>query len=431
VEGYLHAAGVGLLRSRPHVPRWTRSEPVLFASATLFGVAVLISHRPDVVLHAQLWGDDGKKWLFDAYTYGLGRVFLPYEGYLGVFQGVAAAGVLLAPLSWAPLLFALVALAVQSLPFAFLATDRLALVVPRRYVRVLAGVACLSVPTIIELLGTLTNTQWSLAVLAALVVAAPRVRGWSWRIFDFMVVLLSGLSGPFCIFLLLPAAGIAWRRRSSSQWALTWCVLATSLIQGVAIAASAGLQRPALLTPVMPSAVLGLKLLVDRMALVPIVGANSAYRASGALPLWGDLALGLAIAGVFAGALAIASAEMRLLLTFGLLVLAGTLIASRTTWAQMLHPYYGERYWFIPMLAWLLALTLLAARRRARLVGPACAAAIVLFAVLAAPAGWLYPSLPNPHFQRSVLELESARPGQSVDFGAEDPGWRFQLTRKS
>lgn len=87
-----------------------------------------------------------------------------------------------------------------------------------------------------------TNAQVQLALLSFLVLVAAPATTLAWRSFDAAVLLLSGLSGPFCL-LLVPVAVVAWwQGRTRSHAERLACVLLAAAVQG-RVAAPAGPAR--------------------------------------------------------------------------------------------------------------------------------------------------------------------------------------------
>ena len=73
--------------------------------------------------------------------------------------------------------------------------------IPNWYARAALAFLYLAVPNAAELDAVITNSQWHLALLVFLVIIAAPPSRVGWKVFDGVVVLLTGLSGPFCIML--------------------------------------------------------------------------------------------------------------------------------------------------------------------------------------------------------------------------------------
>jgi hypothetical protein len=82
----------------------------------LLAFLVAFSHRPDTLLNAQFWAEDGTFWYADAYNLGFHSLIMPEAGYLHTVARLVALFALFFPLSVAPLIMNLCALAVQILP---------------------------------------------------------------------------------------------------------------------------------------------------------------------------------------------------------------------------------------------------------------------------------------------------------------------------
>ena len=83
----------------------------------LLACAVIVSRRPDAIFHAQFYAEDGHVWFADAYNLGWWHaLFRAQDGYFQTLPRLAAALALLAPLSLAPLVLNIAAVAVEALP---------------------------------------------------------------------------------------------------------------------------------------------------------------------------------------------------------------------------------------------------------------------------------------------------------------------------
>src|SRR5690348_8889568 len=86
--------------------------------------AMLYSRRPDAILNAQFYAEDGARWYRDAYELGWRSLLIPETGYLQTVSRLAAFFALLFPFGWAPLVMNLCALAVQILPVPIMLSRR-------------------------------------------------------------------------------------------------------------------------------------------------------------------------------------------------------------------------------------------------------------------------------------------------------------------
>ena len=193
---------------------------IVFAIAAL----AVISRRPDAITNPQFFAEDGAVWYADAYRLGLHSLPVPDAGYLQTFPRVVAALAALVPLMFAPFLMNVIGIVVQVLPVNILASSRYANwgSLPLRLVM---GFLYLALPNSRELDVVITNAQWHLAFLACILVLAPPPATWKWRVLDVSVLLLSGLTGPFCVFL-LPVAVIMWGVRRDNWRIITNLVIA-------------------------------------------------------------------------------------------------------------------------------------------------------------------------------------------------------------
>jgi hypothetical protein len=169
--------------------------------AIVFSVAFLIvfSRRPDAILNAQFYAEDGWAFYPDAYYHGLHTLFMPYSGYLQTLYRTVALITLLFPLYLAPLVMNLSAIVVQILPVNFFLSSRFSNIPLKT--RLLGSLLYLAIPNAAEIHANITNAQCHLGLLACLVLLARPASGWGWRIFDGVVLVLTSISCPLGIVL--------------------------------------------------------------------------------------------------------------------------------------------------------------------------------------------------------------------------------------
>ncbi len=124
---------------------------------------------------------------------------------------------LLVPLQWAPLVMALVGLLVQALPVPILLSARCSNWAPLP-TRLLLAAIYVALPSTREIHVVLTNAQWHMALVAALLAFAASPRTWRGRLAMEFSLLIAGLTGPYCIILAPMVLFYWWLRRQS--WTL-------------------------------------------------------------------------------------------------------------------------------------------------------------------------------------------------------------------
>ena len=342
---------------------------------------LLLCRRPAALLHADFWAEDGWRWYPDAYNQGWHSLFEPYAGYLQTICRVVALATQAVPLLWAPTVFALSALCIQTAAAALLASPRLDAAWPHRASRTLFACTYLLLPNSFEVYANLTNAQWNLSLIGFLLLAACPSRSSGGRWLDAGVLLLCGLSGPFCLFL-LPVA--AWQAIRSRRWLnLVLIAFCCAIQAGLALAAGRGSA---------PDLGAGAARLADILALQIVLGTLVGRHGMQAVlrgSLWADgllpTALTLLAAVCALAALLRAGRLLRQFCLYAALLLAAGLLRPATgsgqpAWLLFSSPDLGDRYYVVPMLAWIGVLFTLAAspRRRVRLLAGGLLAMVAL-----------------------------------------------------
>ncbi len=393
----------------------------------LLAACVIVARRPDALVHAQFWAEDGKVWFANAYNLGWWHTFLlPYEGYFQTQPRIVAVAALLVPLKDAPLVLNVFAILFQALPVCLLLSPRSSAWGGLGF-RVLCAAVYLALPNCDEITLTITNSQWLLALCAFLVLAsaAPR-RRWA-RCFEVLILLLCGLTGPFCLFLLPVALLLA--RRQPWRWARCGVLAATALVQAVSLARHHASR---------PHGQLGTgfaqfaRLLGGRIYLSTLTGHNlwrgSSHKGLAALAL-------LCVMGtvVLAVACRYAPTEMRLFVLFAAVIFAASLVtptsypkAGEAVW-QMLIQAGSIRYWFFPSLAfaWCILYCLRERRRWVRASG----ACLLLCLCYGMYNDWNHPAPEDLHFAAEAQLFQEAPPGSAVVLPLNPRGWSMRLVK--
>jgi hypothetical protein len=418
----------------------TRDRRIFFhVIIVLMAFLILFSRRPDALLNAQFWAEDGKYWYPDAYNLGLHSLVMPAAGYLHVMPRLVALFTLLFPFAIAPLVMNLCGIVFQILPVNLFLSSRFSSIPLET--RVFSSLLYLAMPNSFEIHANTTNIQWHLALIGCMVLLSQPQNPRTLRsnIFDFVVLILTSLDSPLGILLIPIAAAVWWMRKD--EWP-KWPILA--LIPGSAVQILmmllSGSRQPApnganiiRLTSILGgqvflSSILGLKTFIsffhiNHLRHLFVIEAIA-------------MVLGLAI--VFYG-FRFAPRELKLFLLFAVLVLVSALRSPHvdmhgtfTQWDLMLIPGIGNRYYFFPTLAFLGTLLWMLNSSSSKSRTPRYVAAAVL---LLLPIGifrdYQYWSFKDMRFQEFAAAFERAAPGTHFE-APINPGfdWTIEITKR-
>ena len=398
-----------------------RSRPAVWLGLPILFAVLLFTRKPQALLRAELWGDEGWSFYPDAYRLGWRCLLIPAGGYLDTLQRLVGLAVQPLPLVAVPTAFAAAAFVVQLLPPLFLVSGRMAVALPNGVLRLGLALLMLMLPGELEFYVNLTNAQWNLALLALLVVLGRPARTRAGWLFDVVVLVLSGLSGPFMLMLAPVAAWQAWRQPGASTWLRLLLALLTAAVQvAVLLLVSHGHRSPAPLGA-------GPRMLARVLSAQVILSAELGWRSAGpieSLALWRDNALPLLLtlgaAGVTALALRRGPVVLRQMALFaGLMLLASllspTVSLTEPSWEVMTHLPMGNRYFTIPIMAWIAMLVALSCDRRwpPRALGLLPLAPVLLLAI---PRDWTVLRMQPTDFPARARLFDAAPPGTRMTF---------------
>ena len=333
------------------------ARPPGLALLLLLCIVIVVSRRPDALLHANFWAEDGWRWYPDAYARGWHVLIEPWTGYLQTDARVVALLAQPFPLTWAPTLFAAAAILLQATTATFMLTDRLAEHCPSRALRALFALVTLLLPNSFEVYANLTNAQWHLGLLAFLVTVSQAPRGRLEAVFDVAVLLMSSVSGPFCLFL-MPVA--LWRAAivRDRNAIMRAAILGAGVLVQLWCLFGHGASRAA---PLLGAGPRRLALILSLQIILPLLLGRHSTPLYEPLAWWQDGILPCLVATT-AGVL-----TLRCLLTgpiivrwacmfAGLMLIAALLRPAAgpgvAAWNLFSMPDVGDRYYMLPMLAW-------------------------------------------------------------------------------
>jgi hypothetical protein len=407
------------------------------AVALLAGVAVLQLREPAWFSRPDLWAEDGKIFLQQAYNWGgLPALWVSAAGYLHLGPRLVALLVVHLPLDSAPTAFRAAAFIVDALPAVFFVSHRCRNLVPSLPLRAALGLLTLALPDTFETNGNMANAQWHLALLAFLILVALPPRSWLGRAFDIAALVIAGLSGPFSILLLPVAAVQTWRHRSRWLLALTAVLALSAAVQGAELLATNRLGTGS--APLNPSLDLFGRI-TSKVFLTPLIGYQQ-LEALAKMPIWLQPWPPLAVSAVGLAAMGYAfwraKPELRLLIAFTAITYCAALAnptddAPEGRWYALSVAGSGSRYFYLPMLAWMCVVVWFAVGQRLWIGRIAALALISLSLAVGVRLDWRYPSLPTSGFYQAVERFDQAPAGTRMEFPLEPPGWKMTLYKRS
>lgn len=407
---------------------------VVFAAA----FALLFSRRPDAILHAQFWAEDGKYWYADAYHFGWRCLLMPLDGYLNTLSRLVGLLALLVPFSVAPLVMSVCALVVEVLPVHVLLSSRFASIpVPMR----LAGsLLYLALPNSYETHAILTNLQWRLALVGCLVLLGTVQERTTQRIFEVTVLAGLTMAGPLGI-LLIPIAALArWLKRDGRRNLHLYALIPGGVLQFLLIIFSNSRPHPpngasvSRLAGVVGGQIFASMTLGMKTILLMYLVGNRQHLYWIELTACG-IGLCIVVYGLWFGPLELKLAICFASLVFGVALWNPLVIPESSTpqWELLQFPGLGNRYYFFPMLAFLTCLLWML--RASPSVLRTRVARYVAMAILATlPIGvcsdWVLPRFKDFHFREFAEAFERAPSGSKTVIPLNPTGWRMELTKK-
>lgn len=406
------------------------------AAVFLAAFLILFSRRPDAILNAQFWAEDGKYWYADAYHFGWRCLLMPLGGYLNTPSRLVGLFTLLFPFARAPLVMSICAILIEIVPVNFFLSSRFQ-GIPLR-MRLAGALLYLALPNSYETHGILTNEQWRLALLACLVLLARPDDRNAWRVFDAAVLVTLTLAGPLGILLIPIAASLRWLRKGAGYDLHLVALIPGSVLQLVYLLLSG--SRPSAPNGATMSRLIGiiggqifasLSLGMKTMLIFYVTGNRQSF-------LLVEMVAAIAGLAVVVYSLCYAPLELRLCLLFAGMVFAVALWsplvdpASRTPqWEILQLPGLGNRYYFFPMLSFLACLFWMLGKPKP---GGKIARYVAVAFLAALPFGiysdWNYPAFKDFHFQEFAAQFEQAAPGTRVIIPLNPTGWRMDIVKK-
>lgn len=407
------------------------------------GFLIICSRRPDAILNAQFFAEDGAFFYRDAYQFGLHSLLLSYGGYFHALFRLVALFAQLVPLAWAPLFMNLAGITLQVLPVTVLLSSRFSHISFR--LRLLAAFVYLAIPNSYEIDANATNLQWHQALLSCMLLLAQTPKTRSWRIFDATMLLLMSVSSPIGILLVPVAALMWWNQRQAWSAASFAFLLPGSVIQIVSVLMHWHARQVPHLDlsghPIYNGGPTGanvsylVAILGRQVFLSSLLGLNTQYWVFH-LKSVATIELACTITGLFflIYALRYAPVQLKLFILSAYSVLALGLVnplagqPNVPQWSLLCIPGCGNRYYFLPMLAFLASLFWVATRESSAKAIRGFAVILLLLLPIGISQDWSYPPFQDFHFKHYASAFEGVPSGTKFSIPI-NPDWLMQLTK--
>ena len=400
---------------------------VLFLAAAL----ILISRRPDGMLHAQFYAEDGSVWFADAYNYGWWpALFRTWAGYYQTLPRLVASLGLPVSFQFAPLLLNLIDFAIEALPVTLLLSNRSRVWGSLRFRTCMAGVY-LALPGCAGVRSGVTESQWQMALCAFLILVATTPKNVAARAASISILLLCGLSGPFCIFLLPMALYLAWKYSDRWRWITSGVLALLCVAQAWAMFVVSPSNRPQLFLGANAGSFA--KLLASQIYLGVLLGPNGLGFQPG--PKISAALFITALGGTALVAICFfkSTLEMRLLLLYSFLIFGASIVSPAIhvqpgipTW-QLLAGAGGIHYWFFPTLAF--AWTLLWCLHCKSQLLKVISGYLLFFLCIASIRDWKDSTFKDLHFSDYANQMQTAPKGAVVTIPENPEGWEIRLVK--
>jgi hypothetical protein len=418
-----------------------KNHHIAWLSINFLALAVLVvSHRPDAVIHPQFWAEDGHVFYHDAYENGFVSLIYPLGGYLNTFSRIVALLAVQFPLNLGPLIFVFFAFLVQMFPPMLVLSNWMDVAIPSIPMQVALAYFYVLMPNCWEINLNLTDAQWHLAIVSFLIIALTR-REWSRMIWiDAAILLISGLSGPFSIFLFPISVFDYVNTRSRKHLIYASVLTSAALIQILFIIFSSTTARGS--EPLGISGYRFCEILINQIMLGGMLGnLLMSVIIVEITPYWQFCCLLLALFFLTVLGIVLKSSPgifRRGVVFATLLFLAALkspyLLVPGHKWLIMTLPGHGMRYYIIPSLVWF-ATILLCVSSKSKVLRST--GSLLIFAcVVGSYFEWEYPRYRMTNFTALAENFAKLPAGETMMF-PENPSygnsldyWGMVLTKK-
>jgi len=404
----------------------------------VFSFFLIMIRRLDMFAYPQFWAEDGTVWFEDAFNTGFILPLLtPVAGYLQTISRLGGAFSLLFSPDHSPLIFNLIAITVKILPILFIFSNRFKKILPGLWSKILIALVYIALPNTSEVFVNLTNAQWHLAILAFLIIVATPSTKKYWRIFDGFFIALSCLSGPFCVFLFpVVVINYYWADKEKRKLLkINYLIFFLfSFLQFLFIVNNAfsarGVQEHRYSLGIL------IKLVSGQIFTASLIGKEGYAELYTTTLHYNDLVSKLFSFLTFITGISIllfsyikGSRVLKLFIIFCFTTFTFALIRPMvpsgeiySQWYIMSIPGNALRYFFFPMLAFLMSVIFLLGQKekRIKIIG----IIILVIFVWGTKYEFFYKPWPDLEYKKQIQKIERLQPGEMLEIEAIPKFWR-------
>ena len=400
-----------------------------FAIAFLLFFLLACSRAIHWLADPQFYIEDGKEFYLPAFTDGLHSIPREYASYYHVVPRILSLIAATFPVAFGPLVLEILALGVQAGVSAFLLSRRMAKQLPSKLVRFGLAFFIIADPNSNELFANVTHSQWYLAILGLAILFSERGRRTISTVGDFMLLILTGLTGPFAPIMAL----FSWSQ--FRQLRLRWVILVVTSLTA-AITAASMLQHPRSGINEDASAVRLFRLLANQILYGTSRGFHFAYHTISPPTFnWREFGCAVFAVAVIVGGVWRAPSFIRALGWLGLYSLIASLV-SQASWNLLGCPGVGERYFFYLDIVFAYGLFALGQQARSALIRW-CFRGILLITAVAMIQEWVYdPPFARFDYAPQINGFDRLRPGgfkevmTPIDRKSPYDFWMIEIPKK-
>lgn len=415
------------------------SRILFFFALFAFCFVVMVMRRPDLISNPQFWAEDGRIWYAQAHNLGwFNSIILPQNGYYQTISKIIAAISLNFSLASAPLVMNIIAISIRCALLLFIMSSRVSCLSIVN--RAIISAFILFMPHLDEVHANITNTHWYLSTYLFFILISDRAETNLWKAHDIFVMVISGLSGPFIVFL---APVLALRMISESngvrfvdkiigaikKLSLFEVIFATiCLIQVCTILISQSAGRS--------SAPLGASVSVLANILSSRVFAGFITSEKQSFHLWDHQYLNYLIS--FAGCLVLVfllikgnwKEKSAVIFPFLMLfaALAKPMIHLELPQWPRIQFGPGQRYFVITSIFWVTCM-LFAVQHFSKNIRVVCTATLTLFIAVSGYQNFNIHKLPDNRWDKEVVKYNDTPNGKKVTLDINPRGWTVDLIK--